>query len=78
MGVTGDVFLPGGKKVKNETTVSLELSARMCVDVADVGLWLVPQRRCGNCGQIGHMKTNRKCPKWAVSLCPSHLTRGQR
>ncbi|KAH7107045.1 hypothetical protein BKA62DRAFT_685859 [Auriculariales sp. MPI-PUGE-AT-0066] len=22
-------------------------------------------RRCGNCGQIGHMKTNRKCPRWA-------------
>jgi len=22
-------------------------------------------RRCGTCGQIGHMKTNRKCPKWA-------------
>ncbi|TRM65919.1 hypothetical protein BD626DRAFT_486234 [Schizophyllum amplum] len=22
-------------------------------------------RRCGHCGQIGHMKTNRKCPRWA-------------
>lgn len=22
-------------------------------------------RRCGTCGQVGHMKTNRKCPKWA-------------
>ncbi|KAG9025969.1 hypothetical protein FRB95_009534 [Tulasnella sp. JGI-2019a] len=22
-------------------------------------------RKCGNCGQIGHMKTNRKCPRWA-------------
>jgi len=22
-------------------------------------------RRCGHCGQVGHMKTNRKCPKWA-------------
>ncbi|KAG7098967.1 hypothetical protein E1B28_000855 [Marasmius oreades] len=22
-------------------------------------------RRCGNCGQMGHMKTNRKCPRWA-------------
>ncbi|TIC66273.1 hypothetical protein E3Q03_02238 [Wallemia mellicola] len=22
-------------------------------------------RKCGNCGQIGHMKTNRKCPLWA-------------
>ncbi|MBW0462936.1 hypothetical protein O181_002651 [Austropuccinia psidii MF-1] len=21
-------------------------------------------RKCGNCGQIGHMKTNRKCPRW--------------
>ncbi|KAJ1982768.1 hypothetical protein H4R35_000127 [Dimargaris xerosporica] len=21
-------------------------------------------RRCGNCGQLGHMKTNRKCPKF--------------
>ncbi|KAF9527736.1 hypothetical protein CPB83DRAFT_855540 [Crepidotus variabilis] len=23
------------------------------------------QRRCGHCGQMGHMKTNRKCPRWA-------------
>ncbi|CAK5280614.1 unnamed protein product [Mycena citricolor] len=22
-------------------------------------------RRCGHCGQLGHMKTNRKCPRWA-------------
>ncbi|CAG7847620.1 Putative transcription initiation factor TFIID 111 kDa subunit AltName: Full=TAFII-111; AltName: Full=TBP-associated factor 111 kDa [Serendipita indica DSM 11827] len=22
-------------------------------------------RKCGNCGDVGHMKTNRKCPKWA-------------
>lgn len=22
-------------------------------------------RKCGHCGQIGHMKTNRKCPLWA-------------
>ncbi|KAF5388608.1 hypothetical protein D9757_004600 [Collybiopsis confluens] len=21
-------------------------------------------RRCGHCGQMGHMKTNRKCPRW--------------
>ncbi|KAI9595620.1 hypothetical protein BDF19DRAFT_441045 [Syncephalis fuscata] len=21
-------------------------------------------RRCGNCGQLGHMKTSRKCPLW--------------
>ncbi|KAG8928363.1 hypothetical protein FRC03_010912 [Tulasnella sp. 419] len=21
-------------------------------------------RKCGNCGQVGHMKTNRKCPRW--------------
>ncbi|ORX92912.1 hypothetical protein K493DRAFT_408629 [Basidiobolus meristosporus CBS 931.73] len=21
-------------------------------------------RRCGNCGQLGHMKTNKKCPKY--------------
>ncbi|KAH8800593.1 TAF1 transcription initiation factor TFIID subunit TAF1 [Flagelloscypha sp. PMI_526] len=21
-------------------------------------------RHCGNCGQMGHMKTNRKCPRW--------------
>lgn len=24
-----------------------------------------PVRKCGNCGQVGHMKTNRKCPRWA-------------
>jgi len=31
-------------------------------------------RRCGLCGQVGHMKTNRKCPKWAeanMGLVPS-------
>ncbi|KLO20695.1 hypothetical protein SCHPADRAFT_897954 [Schizopora paradoxa] len=22
-------------------------------------------RKCGHCGQMGHMKTNRKCPRWA-------------
>ncbi|PPQ71123.1 hypothetical protein CVT24_009859 [Panaeolus cyanescens] len=22
-------------------------------------------RRCGHCGLMGHMKTNRKCPRWA-------------
>ncbi|KAF5312301.1 hypothetical protein D9619_002925 [Psilocybe cf. subviscida] len=22
-------------------------------------------RRCGHCNQMGHMKTNRKCPRWA-------------
>ncbi|KAJ1965806.1 hypothetical protein GGI12_000493, partial [Dipsacomyces acuminosporus] len=21
-------------------------------------------RRCGNCGQLGHMKTNKKCPRY--------------
>ena len=72
MGVTGDVFLPGGKKVKNETTVRLCPLASICVDAADCDVAPVPQRRCGNCGQIGHMKTNRKCPKWAVS-CLRHL-----
>lgn len=29
------------------------------------------QRRCANCGAVGHMKTNRKCPKWAeFNLAP--------
>ncbi|EGF98411.1 uncharacterized protein MELLADRAFT_118533 [Melampsora larici-populina 98AG31] len=23
-----------------------------------------PVRKCGNCGQVGHMKTNRKCSRW--------------
>ncbi|KAJ7593545.1 TAF1 transcription initiation factor TFIID subunit TAF1 [Mycena floridula] len=25
-------------------------------------------RRCGRCGQVGHMKTNTKCPKWAEEV----------
>ncbi|KAJ1980371.1 hypothetical protein H4R34_002484 [Dimargaris verticillata] len=25
-------------------------------------------RRCGNCGQLGHMKTNRKCPKFSEMM----------
>ncbi|CAG8599519.1 1054_t:CDS:10, partial [Diversispora eburnea] len=24
-------------------------------------------RRCGNCGQTGHMKTNKKCPRYGLS-----------
>lgn len=62
MGVTGDVFLPGGKKVKNETTVRIASVPSLRPGRAENNL---SQRRCGNCGQIGHMKTNRKCPKWA-------------
>jgi len=33
-------------------------------------------RRCGHCGQVGHMKTNRKCPKWAEynGAAPPSLT----
>ncbi|KAF7303274.1 DUF3591 domain-containing protein [Mycena kentingensis (nom. inval.)] len=27
-------------------------------------------RRCGHCGQLGHMKTNRKCPRWAEFNTP--------
>ncbi|KAH9822422.1 hypothetical protein DFH28DRAFT_1078654 [Melampsora americana] len=23
-----------------------------------------PVRKCGNCGQVGHMKSNRKCSRW--------------
>lgn len=29
-----------------------------------LSLWYVSKRKCGNCGQVGHMKTNRKCPRW--------------
>ncbi|KAJ7675383.1 TAF1 transcription initiation factor TFIID subunit TAF1 [Mycena rosella] len=31
-------------------------------------------RRCGHCGQLGHMKTNRKCPKWAEFNTPGPAT----
>ncbi|KIK07513.1 hypothetical protein K443DRAFT_129177 [Laccaria amethystina LaAM-08-1] len=34
-------------------------------------------RRCGHCGQMGHMKTNRKCPRWAEfnsGTAPTTLT----
>ncbi|EXX79342.1 Taf1p [Rhizophagus irregularis DAOM 197198w] len=24
-------------------------------------------RRCGNCGQTGHMKTNKKCPRYGMN-----------
>ncbi|KAK7064030.1 putative transcription initiation factor TFIID subunit [Favolaschia claudopus] len=31
-------------------------------------------RRCGHCGQLGHMKTNRKCPRWAEFNQPGPST----
>ncbi|KAJ7161345.1 TAF1 transcription initiation factor TFIID subunit TAF1 [Mycena crocata] len=31
-------------------------------------------RRCGHCGQLGHMKTNRKCPRWAEFNTPGPST----
>ncbi|KAF7307124.1 DUF3591 domain-containing protein [Mycena indigotica] len=31
-------------------------------------------RRCGHCGQLGHMKTNRKCPRWAEFNTPGPNT----
>ncbi|KAJ7651717.1 TAF1 transcription initiation factor TFIID subunit TAF1 [Mycena polygramma] len=31
-------------------------------------------RRCGHCGQLGHMKTNRKCPRWAEFNTPGPAT----
>nr|GAT48436.1 predicted protein [Mycena chlorophos] len=33
-------------------------------------------RRCGHCGQLGHMKTNRKCPRWAEFNTPGPSTPG--
>ncbi|CAG8566509.1 6198_t:CDS:2, partial [Acaulospora morrowiae] len=36
-------------------------------------------RRCGNCGQTGHMKTNKKCPRYgmnSVADAPSSPTAG--
>ncbi|KAG0996262.1 hypothetical protein G6F63_003219 [Rhizopus arrhizus] len=29
-------------------------------------------RRCGNCGQLGHMKTNKNCPKFHLVNDPTH------
>ncbi|KAG1603315.1 hypothetical protein G6F47_001952 [Rhizopus delemar] len=29
-------------------------------------------RRCGNCGQLGHMKTNKNCPKFYLMNDPLH------
>ncbi|KAJ7040380.1 TAF1 transcription initiation factor TFIID subunit TAF1 [Mycena alexandri] len=31
-------------------------------------------RRCGHCQQLGHMKTNRKCPRWAEFNTPGPST----
>jgi len=43
-------------KILKEGGTPLQLSRPMKPDTT---------RRCGTCGQVGHMKTNRKCPKWA-------------
>lgn len=47
------------RPVKPDTTVRLFYSFFVCIVLKLV------QRRCGHCGQMGHMKTNRKCPRWA-------------
>ncbi|CAG8657028.1 18316_t:CDS:10, partial [Gigaspora margarita] len=33
-------------------------------------------RRCGNCGQSGHMKTNKKCPRYGLSSVVDTPTTG--
>ncbi|KAL5533957.1 hypothetical protein ACEPAG_417 [Sanghuangporus baumii] len=43
-------------KITKEGGTPLQLNRPMKPDTT---------RRCGHCGQMGHMKTNRKCPKWA-------------
>ncbi|KAG2023004.1 atypical/TAF1 protein kinase [Coprinopsis cinerea AmutBmut pab1-1] len=43
-------------KIVKEGGVPMQLSRPMKPDTT---------RRCGHCGQMGHMKTNRKCPRWA-------------
>ncbi|RDX51861.1 hypothetical protein OH76DRAFT_1377827 [Lentinus brumalis] len=43
-------------KIVKEGGTPLQLGRPMKADTT---------RRCGHCGQIGHMKTNRKCPRWA-------------
>ncbi|KAF5368463.1 hypothetical protein D9758_002319 [Tetrapyrgos nigripes] len=43
-------------KIAKEGGTPLQLSRPMKSDTT---------RRCGHCGQMGHMKTNRKCPRWA-------------
>ncbi|CAO3641478.1 unnamed protein product [Mucor hiemalis] len=30
-------------------------------------------RRCGNCGQLGHMKTNKNCPKFYIMNDPNRV-----
>ncbi|GAA5806567.1 hypothetical protein HPULCUR_012105 [Helicostylum pulchrum] len=30
-------------------------------------------RRCGNCGQLGHMKTNKNCPKFFIMNDPNRI-----
>ncbi|KAI7896186.1 uncharacterized protein EV154DRAFT_492635 [Mucor mucedo] len=30
-------------------------------------------RRCGNCGQLGHMKTNKNCPKFYIMNDPNRI-----
>ncbi|RCH80666.1 hypothetical protein CU098_008777, partial [Rhizopus stolonifer] len=29
-------------------------------------------RRCGNCGQLGHMKTNKNCPNFYLMNDPTN------
>ncbi|KAF8603263.1 hypothetical protein BDV93DRAFT_606847 [Ceratobasidium sp. AG-I] len=42
---------------------------------ATAGTTTVPgrERYCGNCGQLGHMKTNHKCPHWAEFSQPGAI-----
>jgi transcription initiation factor TFIID subunit 1 len=43
------------QKIAKEGGTPLQLNRPMKPDTT---------RKCGHCGQMGHMKTNRKCPRW--------------
>ncbi|KAJ7899019.1 TAF1 transcription initiation factor TFIID subunit TAF1 [Mycena leptocephala] len=63
------------RRKKNQSKRLNKKSAQI-VQAGGTPMQLKPEttRRCGNCGQLGHMKSNRKCPRWADFHTPESST----